>query len=146
MLRKILKNVHRPLIDFPALKKSRKPNTHLMGPVDFCGYTPDEVSPVFNVDKKNMQERFEKIILAEPNTEKLDTSEIDGDNQLDFVQFSRMIGFPDTITIRFMSAGEKHSTLVMYSRSHYGIRDFGVNRKRVQNWIHLLKKDLDNGS
>lgn len=142
MLRKILKNVRRPLIDFPALKKSRKPNTHLMAPIDFCGYTPDEISPVFNVDKETLQERFEKTIMAEPNTEKLGATEIDGDNQLDFVQFSKMIGFPDTITVRFMAAGDGHSTVAMYSRSHYGIRDFGVNRKRVQSWIHLLKIEL----
>lgn len=138
MLRKILKNVQRPLIDFPNLKKSRKPSTYLMAPEGFCTYEPAQISPVFDVSAADLAAAFEALILGKPNTEKLSETPIDGDRQMDYVQYSKTIGFPDTITIRFMEVEENRSTMAIYSRSHYGYRDFGVNRKRIVEWMKLL--------
>lgn len=139
MLQKVLKNVKRPTIDFKTLKKSRKPNTYLVAPTGFCSFSPKEESPAFKISVDRLAILFEEIVLSSPNTEKLSGMETEGDMQIEFVQYSKGLGFPDTITVRFMDAGEGQSTLAIYSRSHYGVRDFGVNKKRVKTWMRKLK-------
>ncbi len=142
MFQKVLKNVKRPTIDFKTLKKSRKPNTFLMAPVALCSFDPQEESPVFEVSADQLADLFEGIALSSSNTEKLSVIETDGDTQMEFVQYSKGIGFPDTITVRFIDAGEGQSTLAIYSRSHYGYRDFGVNKKRVKAWMKKLNEKV----
>jgi uncharacterized protein (DUF1499 family) len=58
--------------------------------------------------------------------------------QADYVQKSAVIGFPDTITVRFIPRGDKRSTLAIFSRSHYGHSDLGVNRERVDAWLAAI--------
>ncbi|MBL4907022.1 MAG: DUF1499 domain-containing protein [Sneathiella sp.] len=142
MLRKILKNVRRPLIDFENLQKSRKPNTYLMAPKELCPISPAVESPVFDVNARDLATFFETVAKSMLNTEKLSEVQVEGNRQMDFVQYSKVIGFPDTITVRFMEVSESKSTLAIYSRSHYGYRDFGVNRKRVQAWMRQLQETV----
>jgi uncharacterized protein (DUF1499 family) len=56
-----------------------------------------------------------------------------------YVQRSRIIGFPDYITVKAvpMETGlpEAGAGLIVYSRSRYGYGDFGVNRARVEAWL-----------
>ena len=46
--------------------------------------------------------------------------------------------YPDSITVRFLPLEEGRSTLAIYSRSHYGRSDFGVNKERVDGWLASL--------
>jgi uncharacterized protein (DUF1499 family) len=55
-----------------------------------------------------------------------------------------MMNFPDTISVRFYALEENRSTLAVYSRSHYGYYDLGVNRRRVQSWLLELKQRVSN--
>lgn len=142
MFQKVLKNVKRPALDFKALKKSRKPNNFLMAPNGLCPFPPREESPVFKISVDRLAGLLEEIALSLPNTEKLSMIETEGDKQIEFVQYSRGIGFPDTITVRFIDAGEGQSTLAIYSRAHYGYRDFGVNKKRVMAWMKKLTEKI----
>lgn len=142
MLKNILKNVQRPEIDFSALKKPRRPNSYLMSPAGYCPFPPNEISPVFDMAARDLEAKFETIVDAEPRTEKFRTIKISNETQIDFVQYSAFFGFPDTITIRFIELGPETSTLAIYSRAHYGRRDFGVNEKRIKDWMHKLKLSL----
>ena len=68
-------------------------------------------------------------------------TQLNGDSgllQYDMVQRSKIVGFPDTVTVRFIPLGPDRSTLAIYSRSHYGRRDFGVNRERITDWLSKL--------
>lgn len=147
MLKNLLKNVQRPDLDFSSLKKPRKPNTYLMSPTDYCLYPPKTISPIFEIDMANLAASFEAIALAEPRTEKLGSREIGKDRQVDYVQYSKLIGYPDTITARFINLGAGRSTLAVFSRAHYGYRDFGVNEARIKDWMRkldlALKKETD---
>lgn len=147
MLKNLLKNVQRPDLDFSSLKKPRKPNTYLMSPPDYCPYPPKTISPIFEIDMANLAASFEEIALAEPRTEKLGSREIGKDLQVDYVQYSKLIGYPDTITARFINLGARRSTLAVFSRAHYGYRDFGVNEARIKDWMRkldlALKKEAD---
>ncbi len=139
MLKNFLKNVQRPEIDFPSLKKPRKPNTYLMAPEDYCGYPAKDESPIFNISATELATAFEKMALAELRTEKVSQTEIDGEIQADYVQYSALIGYPDTITVRFIALPQNQSTLAVFSRAHYGYRDFGVNEGRIKDWMTKLQ-------
>ena len=75
--------------------------------------------------------RIDLIAEADPRTERLAGSVEQG--LVTYVTRSRMIGFPDYTTV--MQAGEE---LVIYARSRFGRRDFGVNAKRVTRWLNAL--------
>jgi hypothetical protein len=49
-------------------------------------------------------------------------------------QRSRLFRFPDFISVRFLPLGDDRSTLIVYSRTKYGRRDFSVNR-RLDFWL-----------
>ena len=94
--------------------------------------------PIFELDMPTLAARFEKVALGEPRVEKLSSRNIGADLQVDYVQYSKLIGYPDTITVRFIDLGEGRSTLAIFSRAHYGYRDFGVNEARVRDWMRKL--------
>jgi len=139
MLKNILKNVQRQEIDFSSLTKPRKPNTYLMSPSGYCKYSPKDESPVFEMSAAELAQRFEQIALAEPRTEKVGERDMAGEKQVDFVQYSAMIGYPDTITAQFIDLEDGKSTLAVFSRAHYGYRDFGVNDARIKDWMQKLQ-------
>jgi len=55
-----------------------------------------------------------------------------------FLQHSLLMRYPDTIDVQVLPAGDKQSTLAIYSRSLIGRKDFGVNRARVERWLAAL--------
>ncbi|MCC3306458.1 DUF1499 domain-containing protein [Sneathiella sp. HT1-7] len=146
MLKNLLKKVQRPELDFSSLKKPRKPNTYLMSPPDYCQYPPKTISPIYEISTLNLAGLFETVALAEPRTEKLGSREIGKDLQVDYVQYSKLIGYPDTVTVRFIDLGEGRSTLAVFSRAHYGYRDFGVNEARVKDWMRKLDLAVKKGA
>ncbi len=109
-----------------------------MSPPDYCLYPPKTISPIFEISSAELAEMFEAVVLAEPRTEKIGSLEINKDLQTDYVQYSKLIGYPDTITVRFIDLGGEESTLAVFSRAHYGYRDFGVNEARVKDWMRKL--------
>ena len=58
-----------------------------------------------------------------------------------YIQRSRLMGFPDTIVVRFLERPEGRSTLALYSRSQLGRGDFGVNRARIERWLEKLARE-----
>lgn len=141
MLKNLLKNVQRPELDFSQLHKSFRPNNFLMAPKDYCPLPPDAESPVFDVSAAALAAAFDRTAMFEPRVETYRRVEIDGETQVDYVQYTKM-GFPDTLTVRFIKLGEDRSTLAIYSRAHYGFRDFGVNKARVRDWTKKLTAAL----
>jgi uncharacterized protein (DUF1499 family) len=85
-----------------------------------------------------LRQRWLNLMAQQPRVKQIAVSK-DG-WQYDFIQRSRLLRFPDTITVRFLPLGEQRSTLAIYSRSHYGYRDFGVNRQRVEAWLRALQQ------
>ena len=55
-----------------------------------------------------------------------------------FIQYTRLMRFPDTIDVQVLPVGDNQSTLAIYSRSLVGRNDFGVNRARVERWLAAL--------
>jgi uncharacterized protein (DUF1499 family) len=140
LLTKALGPVTRPPIDFQTMRRGPKPNQYLVCPLDVCTAKPDRVSPVYPVPVSVLRDHWMAMIARQPRVEQLT---VDPDAwQYDFVQRSRLFGFPDTITVRFIPLANDPSTLAIYSRSHYGYADLGVNRRRITAWLSDLDTSL----
>ena len=63
----------------------------------------------------------------------------DSGRRLTYIQRSTVLRFPDVVTVEFIDLGNDRSTLAIDSRSRYGKSDFGVNRRRVSEWMRLLE-------
>ncbi|MFD2205657.1 DUF1499 domain-containing protein [Kiloniella antarctica] len=123
-------------IDFPSLVLGPKPNQFLVCPKGYCISPPDFVSPRFAQSATDLKNSWMAIIAAEPRIERgaVDDTAL----QYEFIQRTKWIGYPDSITVRFISLSETSSTLAIYSRSHYGKSDFGVNEQRIRAWLVAL--------
>jgi hypothetical protein len=64
------------------------------------------------------------------------------DGLITFVCRSRLFGFPDYVSISFREPETGVSTLSVFSRSRFGIYDFGKNKKRVTKWLQQLKANI----
>lgn len=125
------------MIDFRELRLSRKPNQYLMTPPGFClNAIPNRESPVFKMSAEDLMMRFMAVASAAPNVRMV---ERDAERrQVELVQHSATFRFPDDISAAFVALENGGSTLALYSRSRLGYSDFGVNRRRVEDWTRRL--------
>lgn len=126
-----------PVVDFATLQRDEVPNQYLLCPKDMCSTQTDGEAPVFDVPVEQLQVAWDEMLAEQPRLQVLrrDVTNI----QIDYVQRTRLLRFPDLITVRFVPIDDMHSTLAIYSRSVYGKGDMGVNRTRVDEWLARLK-------
>ncbi len=123
--------------DFPELVLGPNPNQYLVCPVNYCTAKAHLDSPVFNVSSDILQQRWLNLMEQQPRIETV----VKNDEKLqhEFIQRSLLMRYPDSITVRFISLNENRSTLAIYSRSHFGKSDFGVNKDRITTWLFALE-------
>ncbi|WP_419904863.1 DUF1499 domain-containing protein [Kiloniella sp.] len=124
-------------IDFPSLVLGPKPNQFLVCPKDFCQSEPHMISSSFAHSAEDLRKSWMKMLAVQPRIE-IGLAD-DEAMQYDFIQRTEWVHYPDTITVRFIPLGTESSTLAIYSRSHYGSSDFGVNEARIKSWLTQLK-------
>ncbi len=127
-------------IDFQVLTRTERPNQYLMCPPKLCTAETDATSPVYDVPVTQLRESWLALVLDQPRVRQI--GESPDHMQYDFVQRSKLIRFPDTITVKFIALPDKQSTLAIYSRSHYGYSDWGVNQQRIDAWLNTIHKRL----
>jgi uncharacterized protein (DUF1499 family) len=127
-----------PAIDFQRVTLTDgSANRYLVCNEDVCQRTQaHRPSPVFPVSADRLRYEWEQIVARAPRTTLF--AEDPALNQVDYVQRSAVIGFPDVITVRFVALGPNRSTLAILSRSIYGRSDFGINRARIEDWLKQL--------
>ncbi|MEC9347398.1 MAG: DUF1499 domain-containing protein [Pseudomonadota bacterium] len=129
------------MIDFATLKPGWRPNQFLMAPEGLCqAASPHATSPDFAVPPTELMQAFHTLALAEPRVTVRDDKRTD--LAATYVQRSKFFRFPDIVDVRVFPRGEAGSTLAIYSRAVYGIRDFGVNERRVRDWVGKLADAL----
>ncbi len=128
-------------IDFRTLKRTPRPNQYLVCPPDLCTTETDAISPVYDVTDTVLKTAWFAIMAEQPRT--VQEGQSPDARQYDFVQRSKFFRFPDTITVKFIALPTHRSTLAIYSRSHYGHSDLGVNRKRIEGWLQRLDQYLE---
>ncbi len=123
-------------VEFAALVLSPKPNQFLVCPPGYCSAKPHLLSPTFAASVDDLQQRWMTMIAAQP---RIEAGAADaGARQYDFIQRTKWIRYPDSITVRFIPLTADSATLAIYSRSHYGRSDFAVNEARIRAWLGLL--------
>ncbi len=128
--------------DFSALTLSWRPNQYLVLPPGYLAAAKaHRESPVLPLAPAALLDAIKRIALAEPRT--IVAAARPEANQIEFVQRSRLFRFPDTITVEAVPlgpapSGAERSGLAIFSRARYGIRDFGVNRARIERWLAAL--------
>ena len=123
-------------ISFDTLKRRSTPNDALACPPDVCSANSDLLPPVFAVSAKELRLAFSKVIASEDRVVAVEA--IDQDASERYIQRSRLMGFPDTIVVRFFERPGGQSTVALYSRSQLGRSDLGVNRARIERWLEKL--------
>jgi uncharacterized protein (DUF1499 family) len=126
-------------LDFARFKKISKPNQCLALPSGFqAAQVPDLQSGVFQASIDQVREAWLEIARSQSRVS--DIREEEG--QIEAVQRTALVGFPDWITAMPVDLGEGKASICVFSRSKYGIRDMGVNEKRVRLWLSLLAQKL----
>ncbi|MGI3185025.1 DUF1499 domain-containing protein [Nioella aestuarii] len=82
---------------------------------------------------------LETMLASAPRVTRLAGTAEDG--FVTYVQRSRIMGFPDAISIRLSPTGEG-TRIEIFSRSRFGYSDGGVNEARVTRWIARLEAAL----
>ena len=118
-------------LSFESLVLSHHSNEYLVCPLDLCMLSvPHRVSPAYPMSAEALKHTWLSIVGQASRMETL----YHNDFELTHIHRSPIFKFPDIISVRFVSAGDR-STLAVYSRSVYGYFDFGINRRRTDGWL-----------
>ena len=114
-------------VDFKALRRRTSPNDALVCAAGHCpNATSDREAPTYDMPPQELLARLTKVALDEPRTHALYCG-ADCDLIARFVQYSRIMRYPDTIDVAVFLMGEGKSTLPIYSGSLFGD---GLRRRR----------------
>lgn len=126
-------------LDFARFRKIWKPNQCLALPPGFAAAEKADVeSPVFSAGVDQVHAAWLAVVADQPRTSKARQQ----GGQIEAVQKTALIGFPDWITAEPVDLGGGKASICVFSRSKYGIRDLGVNVARVSAWLAALQARL----
>lgn len=106
------------------------PNAYLLRDGD-----GDAPAPVFAAPPEMVAQALERMLATQPRVTRLAGSA--GAGWVTYVQRSRIMGYPDAISIR-LTAENGGTRVAVFSRSRFGYGDGGVNAARVGRWIDRL--------
>ncbi|MBM3570058.1 MAG: DUF1499 domain-containing protein [Alphaproteobacteria bacterium] len=136
------------MIDFKTLKLQSRligpsPNQFLLTPLGYGIATPHHPSPEYAAAPKALFEAFRASALSAERVKIM--TEDPASFRAHFLQRSRVFRFPDDLWFQALALDEKRSTILIYSRSRYGYRDFGVNQMRAGLWVRGMHDRLGHG-
>lgn len=130
-------------VDFATLRKDGKPHSFLVAPPGLGVEKADGPAPVFEMPASQLATVWREQVAVGAN---ISERKWDARTQTAYsVERTPVVRFPDLITAHFIDVGEGRSTLAVYSTSVYGIRDQGVNERRVRDWLQRLTKAAQPG-
>jgi uncharacterized protein (DUF1499 family) len=124
------------IIDFAARNSAGRSNVFAACPKSFCTPPGDIESPVFALSSERLLDDWREVIAAQRDVRLV--AEDRARRRFTYIQRTRMLRFPDVVTVEFVALADGRSTLAIDSRSRYGKGDFGVNRGRVTEWLARL--------
>lgn len=122
-------------VDFATLELPRSPNAVVAAPPGMAPAAQIE-TPLYPVPPERLFEVLQALAQSFPRTWLMQVWPERMQGQ--WVERSALLGFPDLINAAVVPR-EGGSGLLVFSRSHYGWSDFGVNRKRVESWVAGLE-------
>jgi uncharacterized protein (DUF1499 family) len=128
-----------PPMDLREIVRPASPNTALSAPAGFSP-SPDRVTPSYPVSADRLFALIREVAASQPRT--YQAAVYPDRLQADYVVRSLVFNFPDLVVVQVDRSGADRSFLIIYSRSVYGRSDFGVNRRRVESWLAVLKAKI----
>jgi uncharacterized protein (DUF1499 family) len=126
-------------LDFARFKKIARPNQFLALPAGFTSaQKPDATVGTFSASVDLVRDAWLEIVRGAARVSGV--RQLEG--QIEAVQRTPLVGFPDWITAQPVDLGNGQASICVFSRSKFGYRDFGVNEKRVLEWLALLANKL----
>ena len=119
-------------VDPAVAERTGKPNDFLMAPDGAATAPADAVSPVFQMSPEDLLFLFDSVARPSRNVATIAGSV--KDLHITYVQRSRVIGFPDYISVKAVQLSDG-AALIIWSRSRYGHSDLGANRTRIETWM-----------
>ena len=119
-----------------ALRGKLPPNAFLACPPNYCRTGSAAPSPVLALDAERLYWALVRIVTAAPRV-----TVVRDDPQhrrIVLIQRSALLRFPDIVIAEVVALGADRSSVALYSRARYGRYDFGVNRRRVEQWLAHL--------
>ncbi|MAK62166.1 MAG: hypothetical protein CMK09_14440 [Ponticaulis sp.] len=125
------------------IERPNSPNTAFIAPPETeTRSSIDEVAPVFACDASTL---FDLCLNTWTGLERVELADSDRDRlTAHFIARSAIFGFKDDICLEVVAFGAQSSSVLLYSASRVGYSDFGVNRKRVGQWMDLLGQHVEN--
>ena len=126
-------------LDFARFRKIARPNQFLALPGSFTSVQrPDATVGTFQASVEQVRDAWLEIVRGEARVSGIRQS----DGQIEAIQRTALVGFPDWITAQPVDLGGGQASICVFSRSKFGIRDFGVNEKRGLSWLAQLASKL----
>lgn len=113
-------------VDPEIAKRSTTPNAYLLRPGNG---TP----PTYNISADELASAFDEFVTAKPNVTRLAGGP--DEKFATYIARSRLMAYPDYVSVRFLPLDDNSSTLAVYSRSRFGYGDRGVNKGRIKRWL-----------
>jgi uncharacterized protein (DUF1499 family) len=130
-------------VDFMLLKRSKTPNDAVVAPETFERFKalrPELTSPIYEVMPAQLFKAIDERLLAMPETERVSFNETVLVAR--YVVRTPTIGWPDTVNIKIIPHGPGRSAILASSRAKFGMRDFGVNKARLEALIAGLNEQM----
>ncbi|MEP1209358.1 MAG: hypothetical protein ABJM29_02560 [Rhizobiaceae bacterium] len=126
-------------VEFFRLGKTPTRDEVLICPQSLCKTADlDRLSPVYDTDALTLRTAFVKMLEQETSLERVD-NEADP-YRLRYVQRSRLLRRPDTISVRFFEFNDDDvSALALYGRGQVDIPYWRENPRRADRWLDRLK-------
>ncbi len=117
-------------VDPQLVSRPSSPNFHLLRMGD-----GDAMAPVFDRAPGALARALHEVATADGAT--LLAGRVE-DGHMTYVARSRIMGFPDYISVR-VSPAEGGAILSAFARARFGYSDMGVNRERLDRWVTALR-------
>ncbi len=126
-------------VDPVTARKPSRPNSWLLRPEGGDGQ-----APIYDMSAQRLAVLFDGFVSGQPRISRLAGGPDEG--MMTYVGRSRIIGYPDYITVRIIALGDGRSSMAIWSRARFGYSDGGMNRRRVENWLRRFQLFLDGGA
>lgn len=119
-----------PYTDMRKIERPSSPNNAVAGPAGSGRQAVDLITEPYAVAPQALYPIVKAALSTMPNTYLL--AEYADRTQMHFVVRSKVLNFPDIVSIQIETGGrEGESLITLYSRSIYGYYDFGANKARL---------------